>query len=157
MAKEGRPTKYNQKLAEEICKAISTEGLGLKLLTEKYSHFPDKAQIFKWILKYPEFRDLYTIAKKNQENYMAEDILDIAYTPDYIEDIDTEFKEDGTVIKKHKIFDNVQRSKLKIDALKWNLARLNPQKWGDTSKIIGDANAPITIAVKHLNVDDIKE
>jgi hypothetical protein len=157
MAKRGRPTKYNQKLALEICEAISTEGLGLNRLSEKYPHFPVKAQIFKWILKYPAFRDLYRLAKQNQEHYMAEDILDIAYTPEYIEDIDTEIKEDGTVIKKHKIFDNVHRSKLKIDALKWKLARLNPQKWGDTSKIIGDANAPITIAVKHLNVDDIKE
>lgn len=157
----GRPTKYNKKLAEEICDAIATGIIGLERLCQAHDHWPESKIIYNWIIKHPEFKQLYIEAKQNQQHKFNEELTEVAYHPEYTNEVTEEFSDPDDpstkTIRKVVIKDNVARSRLKYEALKWQLARLNPQKYGDKTILSGDANNPLQIISRHLNVDDLSE
>jgi len=43
--------------------------------------------------------------------------------------------------------DHISRSRLRVDTLKWRLARMHPRKYGDKLELAGDQAAPLTIRV----------
>jgi hypothetical protein len=47
-----------------------------------------------------------------------------------------------------KTADMVEHRRLRIDARKWVIARMNPRKYGDKLELAGDKDAPITVAIK---------
>ena len=122
----GRPTKYNQKLADTICLLIS-EGQSVRQVC-KLDDMPDKSQIFVWLSKYPEFQDQYAKAKRAGVESLAEELIDIADdgTNDYMEYTD---KEGQTAYKVNG--EAVARSRLRIDTRKWVLSKLIPKKYGE--------------------------
>ncbi len=119
----GRPTKYSKELAIEICEQIAITRYGLDSLCKLFPHFPNPANIFRWIIKHDDFREMYESAREQQCNVMADQILSVAYD-DSQDAIETE---NGTKING----EFVNRSRLKIDSLKWLLTKLQPRKYGD--------------------------
>lgn len=123
--KKGRPTKYTQKLADEICDQIA-EGKSLRTICVDES-MPDKSQIFRWLRKNEDFRDQYARAKEEAVEAMIEDMIDIADdgTNDYM-----------TITKGNHSY-NVEdrevtnRSRLRVDTRKWIVSKLKPKKYGD--------------------------
>lgn len=80
----------------------------------------------------------YAHACEERQIYLFENMLDIAED----DSSDLYMNEKGAMVPNTAA---VQRSKLKIDTIKWNLARMNPQKYSERMTLSGDANNPIKV------------
>jgi len=120
-----RPTKYTNKIDEEICLRLA-EGESLNRIC-KDPHLPHRSNVMRWLLSdsdvYKKFRDNYANAREIQYQFMADDILDIADngTNDYMESTDPDnagYKLNG---------ENVGRSRLRVDSRKWFMSKVLPK------------------------------
>jgi hypothetical protein len=103
----GRPTAYNDEIAEKICEHLAA---GWSLVrTCQQEGYPNASTVFTWQQKHPEFREKYEDAQQRRTEFLSEQLTDIA---------------DETT-------GDVQRDKLRVDTRKWVLARMNPKRWGD--------------------------
>lgn len=130
--KTGRPTDYTPALAEEICDAIASDSKGLRRLCKEHGHWPVKANIYKWLKKHPEFRDLYAQAKQHQIEALIDEILEIA--DDTSNDTIIKVDDDGN---EKRVCNNewINRSRLRIDSRKWLAAKLAPRLYGDNAAV----------------------
>jgi hypothetical protein len=117
--KNGRPTLYNEKIADEICAAIASSEKGLYHLVQQYPHWPQRQQIFVWLQKHPEFADKYYKAKENQAEVIT----------DYMQSLVDETHKTVDVNGNVKI--DVPLLKLKIDSLRWHASKLKPKRFGE--------------------------
>lgn len=98
-------------------------------------NMPDSVTFYKWLDSDPEKIKRYARACELRADAIFEDILEIAddssgdkkYT-EHGEVMDTEF---------------VQRSRLRVDARKWIVAKLNPKKYGDKQETTHIFETPI--------------
>lgn len=111
----GRPTKYSNELATEICKLIS-DGKSVKSITKDVC-MPSAQTIYTWLNDKQDFLDMYTRAKEEQAEALVEEMMYIAETEE-----------------------DVNRARLKIDTIKWCAAKLKPAKYGDLRKTTIDVN-----------------
>jgi hypothetical protein len=90
---------------------------------------PHRATVHRWLAdeNRQHFRDQYARAADDRADAMFEDMLEIADTPVTAEKVTT--KPDGK--REVTTGDAVERSKLRVDARKWALARMAPKKYGD--------------------------
>lgn len=153
--KKGRPTKYNERLASKICLKVSTTILGLPELCDLYAEFPLPETIYLWKLKYPDFSAKYNEAKLNQLQIIEDDMRRVARTPNFIEEITNEIEFGNKIVKKIVLKDNAALRKDILETDKWLMTRLSPKKYGDTTKIVGDPEQPLSLTIKTLNLDDI--
>ena len=140
-AKMGRPTIYTQQLANLICLRIA-EGESLREIVRSEG-MPERATVYDWLLKRPDFADQYTRAREEQADTLADEIIAIAdEQPEIIPVID---KRTGELIE-HKL-DNafLQWQKNRIDARKWTAMKLKPKKYGERVALAGDADSPIKV------------
>lgn len=123
--KIGRPPIYSKALADRICQRLA-EGESLRNICRD-PDMPGRAVVHRWLAdpNKTEFRDRYAQACELRAELMFEEILDIA------DDGSADYKisEDGEEFRLDQ--EHVQRSKLRIDARKWVLARMAPKKYGD--------------------------
>ena len=125
MGNVGRPSKYSQDLADEICARLS-EGQSLRTVC-KANDMPARASVFKWLRENSTFSDQYAKAKQESADAMFEEILDIADdgSNDWIENNDPDnpgYRTNG---------ENIQRSRLRVDTRKWAMSKMKPKKYGD--------------------------
>lgn len=130
--KLGRPTKYNEEIAAEICtRIIKGESLRSICRDEK---MPNVDTIYVWIGKHPIFADQYARAREEQADTLADEIQALAdEAPPMVlgkfgEVIDTGW---------------LQWQKQRIDARKWCAAKLKPKKYGERVQVAGDADSPL--------------
>lgn len=125
----GAPSKYTQEIADEICERISG-GESLRKICES-AHMPTRTTIFNWLLKdeYASFVDQYTRARELQADSLFDDCQDIADdgSNDWMENVDDQ----GAIIGYKLNGENIQRSRLRIDARKWMAGKLRPKKYGE--------------------------
>ena len=139
-AKMGRPTIYTQQLANLICLRIA-EGESLREIVRSEG-MPERATVYDWLLKRPDFADQYTRAREEQADTLADEIIAIAdESPQTVEVRDR----DGNVldIKIDSGYVNYQRQR--IDARKWTAMKLKPKKYGERVALAGDADSPIKV------------
>ena len=113
---------------------------------------PDSTTFYKWIDNEEEKSTQYVRACEERANFIFEDILNIAddcsgdkKVTEHGETIDAEF---------------VARSRIKIDARKWMLSKMQPKKYGDKTILSGDKDNPIEIvpnAIRVTIVEPLKE
>ena len=109
----GRPAKYNEQLAIEICDTIARTPLGLRTIIKQNPTFPGVDTIFSWMSKYPEFETRYREAKQKQVDALTEDILEIS-------------KE-----SKGGTSEDIASARLQIETNKWFATKLVPKIYGD--------------------------
>lgn len=129
----GRPSKFSQELADEICLIVSTSSIGIRRLCAQHPEFPDPVTIYRWMLKNEEFRKQYARAKEFQCQLLFDEIVEIADTakPGVVVKTDA-------VGKKETIYrDMTDHRRLQIDARKWSLSKLLPKKYGDRLEVAG--------------------
>lgn len=139
-----RPSGYTDKLGKEICiRLMLGESLRSICLDES---MPDKATVCRWLAdeeKYQSFCDQYARARSIQAEMGADEIIDIADdgSNDWMERNNAE----GECVGWQLNGENVQRSKLRVDARKWVASRLLPKKYGDrvTQEVTGKDGGPI--------------
>lgn len=127
--KRGQPTKYTAKLGKEICGLIS-QGYSVHKISQK-PEMPCPASIFNWLTDHKDFLDKYMRAREERTNARFEKIDSV------IDDL-----REGII--DHKI------ARVEIDAIKWQLGKEAPLKYGDRVTLAGDRDAP-------LNIDGIKD
>jgi hypothetical protein len=126
MKQNGRPSKYTKVLADKICDRIMS---GESLLSIcKDPSMPSRSNIHKWILKYQYFRDNYACAREVRADILFDEILDIADETSQ----DTITDEDGYEKPNSEW---ITRSKLRVDARKWTLSKMQPKKYGDKLEV----------------------
>lgn len=108
--KTGRPSKYSDEMAENICEKIAN-GRSLRSICAE-DGMPTTSTVCKWLIENKEFSEQYARARDKQADYFAEEIIEIA---------DSAEAESAAVAK----------AKLQIDARKWAASKIAPKKYGD--------------------------
>lgn len=122
----GRGTAYNRQVCDEICRRV-IDGQTVKEIGAS-PDMPCANTIWNWIARHPEFCEMWLIAKRAQMLREAESILEIA--DDGRNDWMQRRVDDGTfepIVDK----ENIQRSRVRIDARKWLLAKMMPSIFGE--------------------------
>lgn len=127
----GRPTDYTPQLADEICEAIENSIRGITHICKANDNFPVAQTFRRWLKQYPELRAKYAQAKEHQADFMADEIVEVAY--DDKKDWRVILDEDGNE-KQIFVSEAIGRSRLKMDALKWHASKLAPKKYADAHK-----------------------
>lgn len=121
--KGGRPTKYEIKLATEICDAIASSVLGLYDLCQLNPHWPDRSSIYLWLRRHKEFSEMYAKAKEDQTE------VSVDYMQALMNEPHKHYDEDAG-----RTICDVGMMRLKMDAIKWQAAKLKPRKYGDVKQ-----------------------
>lgn len=124
MTKLGRPTDYNDEIAKEICRTLATSTDGITKLCNTIDHWPAKKTIYEWTYNNEDFRNRYARAKAFQVEWLVEAALEIAFDGSN----DTYIDDKGKNKCDHEW---VQRSRLKVDTIKWIASKLAPKLYGD--------------------------
>lgn len=122
-----RPSDYSPEIAAQICRRIA-DGQSLRQIDADEA-MPGKTTIMRWLGERDksEFRDQYAQAREAQADKLVDEILEIA--DDSSLDKKTVETDHGEVeVVDHE---NIQRSRLRVDARKWAASKLAPKKYGD--------------------------
>lgn len=104
----GRPSGYNEVIADEICRRLALGESVREICTG--SDMPSQSMVYRWLEQHGDFREQYAQARERQADAKFEKAWEIA--------------EAATV-------DNVQVARLQVDTIKWQAAKLSPKKYGD--------------------------
>ncbi len=134
----GRPTRYTPEVAADICTRLA-EGESLRAICRDNA-MPALRTVLGWLFDgdHEEFSQQYTRAREAQAEVWADEIVSIA--DEATRDLTTD--KDGKEIVSHE---NVQRSRLRVDARKWTAAKLLPKKYGDRLQHTGEGGGPIRV------------
>ncbi len=123
--KKGRPSKWTEPTAAEICRRLST-GEPLAAICRD-EHMPHPNSVREWTKARPDFAEAVTQAREAGFEALAAECLTIAddtagdvIETDYGPRVDSE---------------NIQRSKLRIETRLKLLSKWYPQKYGDKIEI----------------------
>jgi hypothetical protein len=143
----GRPSDYGPEIAAHICAEIAA-GKSMREIC-RADGMPDMATVFRWLARHAEFREQYTRARELQADYLAEEILEIADDGRN----DWTKREDGSEAVNAE---TVQRSRLRVDARKWLMSKLQPKKYGDkiTQEMTGGDGLPLVPVINVTISDD---
>lgn len=126
--KIGRPSIFNQELADRICERIAC-GETLRAIC-KDDDMPDVSTVLAWVSHADKesFSKQYASARLAQAQHLFDELLDIAddSSDDWIE---KELKGGKTVDVLNQ--EHVQRSRLRVDTRKWYLSKVLPKIYGD--------------------------
>jgi hypothetical protein len=121
--KPKRPAEFTDEIFQQVCDRMAG-GEGLRRICED-PEMPSRQTFLRWIEKDSGRQAQYTAAREALMDWYAEEILTIAWDSSR----DT-IPADG---KKPARCDNewVNRSRLKVDTLKFLMAKLHPKRYGD--------------------------
>jgi hypothetical protein len=134
--KLGRPSNYTPELGFQICERM-VEGESVRTICLD-PDMPSRTSIYYWLTQHAEFRERYKIALELHADYLA--------------DLAQAIADDGSldIIEK----ENVQRSRLRVDTIKWKCAKLHPSKYSDRYQISGAHEKPIALQQIALTDDE---
>ena len=124
-----RPGIFTQELADVICERIAN-GESLRRIC-KDEGMPSMGTVMRWLNQDAVFCEQYVRARELQAEGFFDEIADIAdnASNDWMETCDPDnpgYRLNG---------EHIQRSKLRVDARKWMLAKMLPKKYGDKQQI----------------------
>lgn len=156
--KVGRPSKFNQALADDICTGIM-EGTPLREIASNCGIHV--TVIFQWLQKRPGFFDQYARAREVQAELMADELKSIA---DETPEITTVTTSPSGSTSERTALDSagVYRNRLRVDTRKWIAAKLLPKKYGEHLKV--EASGPngvplpgVTMNIRALSDDQLEQ
>ncbi|MHC2241118.1 terminase small subunit-like protein [Bradyrhizobium elkanii] len=120
--KAKRPSEFADEIFDEICDRMAN-GQGLRKICED-PEMPSRQTFLRWIEKDTGRQAKYQTAREALMDWYAEDIVEIAWdsSKDTIKDGKGEPKANHEWIN---------RSRLKVDTLKFLMAKLHPKKYGE--------------------------
>ena len=135
-------SQFTQEMADIICERIA-DGESVRQIAAD-AEMPAKSTIFKWLADHEEFSDQYARACETRADEIFDEIFDIADNAenDWMER--SEKRGGGWEING----EHIQRSRLRIDARKWALARMNPKKYGDRIQHADTDGGPIKVVIQ---------
>jgi len=130
MANRGRPSKYSEELADQICEMTANSSKGLDTICESLGISRQTA--VNWFDEHPDFFVKYTRAKKSQAYFLAEEIVKIS------DDAQNDILQ--TEMGSQANHAAVQRARLQVDTRKWVASKLLPKVFGDKIDVTSDGN-----------------
>lgn len=112
----GRPTDYTPEKADYICEVIASSAKAITELCEIDDAFPHESNFYKWLLKYPEFREKYLEAKEIQGIAYSERVMRDAYTCP-------------------PISEEIQLATHQFRVTQWHVSKLAPKQFGEKKEI----------------------
>ena len=109
----------------KICEEIET-GRSLRSILKEDENMPSSSTFFIWLKEDVQKSKRYELATDLRTDILFDEIIEIAYNTE--EGTTTKETERGVEITTG---DMLGHRRLKIDALKWSLSKLNPKKYGD--------------------------
>jgi len=98
--------------------------------------FPAESLVRQWATDDPEFSSQYARARSSGLDSIAEEIQEIA------DETSGDSGENANAV--------VQRARVRIDARKWLLSKMRPDKYGDRTVLAGDAAAPLEMRLTRV-------
>jgi hypothetical protein len=138
-----------EKLFDSICEDIEN-GLSLRAVLRK-PETPSSQTFFKWIDKDEEKAKQYARATKLRADAVFDEILDIA---------DNVGNDIITTPSGEEVVNNavIARDRLRVDARKWAVAKMNPKKYGDKLELDGQVSiSPFLEVMKQAGSDDAED
>lgn len=124
--KIGAPTKYTEKLADELCTRIS-EGETLTKVCAALNISMNT--VYQWAHKNPSFHEKYKLSRSNQATSLISQLVD-------------EFRENLTN-------ENALAARTKSDLYRWIAARQAPSDFGDSKRI------ELSAEINHRHVHEL--
>lgn len=136
---QGRPTDFCDEIADAICERIA-DGESLRSICSE-SAMPNKATVFRWLAKHESFSDQYARAREAQADTLFDEVLDIA------DDARNDWMDrNGDESEGYNLNgENIQRSRLRIDARKWMAGKMRPKKYGDHLNLAHSGGFSVTL------------
>ena len=131
-----------------VCKEVE-KGRALRNVL-KDENMPSTSTFYQWLDNDEVKAKQYARATEVRADIIFDDILAIADENTN----DTSINENGIEVVNNDV---IQRSRLRIDARKWVLSKLNPKKFGDKTIHSGDADNPIQTTFSILNIDPLSD
>jgi len=130
--------KQKQKIFNNICISVIENKISFNeaVKNSKIS----LVTFYTWLSKDNEFKELYKYAREIRSDILFEEIIEIADTTE--KGIKTKDTPKGTIIETGDMTDH---RKLKIDARKWVVSKMNPKKYGDKIEHEDDTDNEITV------------
>lgn len=154
--KPGRPSKFTQELADELCRRLCERSL-TKVCEDE--DMPGLSTVLRWLgsKEHDEFRSQYAHARAVLLQRMADDAADIAdQNPETVPVYDREGK--LIEIKIDSSFEMWRRTR--IDTRKWMLSKLVPKVYGDKvqQELSGPEGGPVSVsaAVAIVSLPDVQ-
>jgi hypothetical protein len=117
---------YTEDLAETICARLA-EGVSLREICSA-SAMPDRSTVLRWRERHPDFRERFDAARMFGYLNLADEIMDVANDGRNDWMVRQDPKNPGWVLNG----EHVQRSRLRIDTMKWVLSKMLPKVYGDS-------------------------
>jgi len=139
--------RFTNSLADSICERIA-DGESLRSVCRD-ENMPALGTVFRWLNANDNFREQYARAKQIGLEALAEDLIDIADNAnnDWMERFG---KDDAGWVANGE---NIQRSKLRVDARKWILSKLVPKKYGDKLDLTAEHTGGITVEITRFGAN----
>lgn len=135
-----------EEIQREVCRRLALGESLIAICGDE--EMPGRSTVFDWLADDVEFRAAYSAARAIQAETMADQILEIANTPEI--GIKRTIKADGS--EEIVEGDMIEHRRLKIEARKWLASKLAPKKYGDASLIrIGEGES----SSRELSREDI--
>jgi hypothetical protein len=115
----------------------------------KQKEMPSNETFYKWINEDEEKSKRYARACEERADAIFDEIIEIADDSSQ-DEVDTEFG-----VKQNTEF--IQRSKVRIDARKWVVSKLNPKKYGDKLDLTTDGEKIIPPSITYTVIEPNNE
>jgi len=135
--------RWTEKLKQEATEIIFArirEGESIRSIlppNTREENLPSQPTFFEWIGLDSDLAKQYARACEARADMIFEEILDIADDTGN----DVTFDADGGKKVNNEL---VNRSRLRVDARKWILSKMNPKKFGDSTKVEHSTESGVT-------------
>jgi hypothetical protein len=143
--------RFNNEAFEEICKDVIENNKSFnKAIADAGT---TRTTFYKHLINSEEAQLVYKYAREIRCDTLFEEIIEIADTPE----MGIVIRDDG-VRQETKTGDMTEHRRLRIDARKWSVARMMPQKYGDKVDITSNGSnlaalPPVSLAIEGKVVD----
>lgn len=142
--KRGRPSKFTEAIAAEICDRLSKGETLTSICRDE--HMPEPRTVSDWKAAKPDFSTAFARAREAGFDAIAEECIEIA--EDGSNDYTERRRQDGST---EEVFnaEHVQRSKLRIETRLKLLAKWDPKRYGE--KLDLNHSGGVTIVAQDLD------
>lgn len=130
-----KPYNYTEDEKKAIVEAICNKVIEDKISFNKAIESSDISYVtfFNWMMKSTELKEIYNYARDFRSDVLFEEIIEIADNTEIGETVTN--KPSGIEVKTGDMTDH---RRLKIDARKWVVSKMQPKKYGDKLDVTTD-------------------
>lgn len=144
--KPKRPGEFTDEIFQEVCDRMAG-GEGLRKICED-PQMPSRQTFLRWIEKDTGRQSQYQAAREALMDWYSEEILAIAWD----DSKDTIKREGKPDLCNHEW---INRSRLKVDTLKFLMAKLHPKRYGDKLTPEAEAAANINVSWEPTRIERV--